>query len=106
VHDYLGMNARLQYEKGMLRDFGWMIMSKSVLEEAPADMDGEVEAPAAEHLFTGEIQRDKKHRRRSVSLFHILTARLLFLSNRARPAIQTAVTFSMHKDTGNRHRRL
>jgi hypothetical protein len=65
---------------------------ESVLDEAPVDMDGEAETPAAEHLFT--VQSDAPKVSKEVGdLYHSLTARLLFLSKRAQPEIQTAVAF-------------
>jgi hypothetical protein len=65
---------------------------ESVLEEAPSDMDGEAETPAAEHLFT--VQDNAPKVTKDIGdLYHSLTARLLFLSKRLQPEIQTAVVF-------------
>jgi hypothetical protein len=65
---------------------------KLVLEEALADMDGEVETPAAKHLFTMGSNAPKVTKE-VADLCHSLTVQLLFLSKRARPEIQTAVAF-------------
>jgi hypothetical protein len=58
------------------------------------DMDGETATPAANHLFevnekSGEIQLDPA----TADLFHHNVAKLLFLCKRARPDIQTAISF-------------
>jgi hypothetical protein len=55
-------------------------------------MDGEVETPGAEHLFTTGSNAPKVTKE-VADLCHSLTVRLLFLSKRARPEIQTAVAF-------------
>jgi Reverse transcriptase (RNA-dependent DNA polymerase) len=90
VHDYLGMTLDFSTDGCCVVRMDDYV--ESVLEEAPADMDGEVETPAADHLFN--VRTDAPKVTKEVGdLFHSLTARLLFLSKRARPKIQTAIAF-------------
>jgi hypothetical protein len=63
-----------------------------ILEELPEDMSGEAPTPAAMHLF----QVDPNAQKLDVAtkeMFHQNVAKLLFLSKRARPDLQTAVAF-------------
>jgi hypothetical protein len=90
VHDYLGMTLDFSTSECCIVRMDDYV--ESVLEEAPSDMDGEAETPAAEHLFT--VQDNAPKVTKDVGdLYHSLTARLLFLSKWARPEIQTAVVF-------------
>ena len=90
VHEYLGMT--LDYtEDGKVK----IIMKdyiKNMLAELPDDMSGESATPAALHLFTVNEKAEKLDEPTS-EVFHHHTAQLLFLSRRARPDIQTAVSF-------------
>jgi hypothetical protein len=91
THDCLGIT--LDYtEDGKVK----IVMKDCVeemLAEIPDDMDGKAGTPALLHLFTtrdepgGLLDEDRSE------LFHHHTAKLLFLSRRARPDIQTAVSF-------------
>jgi hypothetical protein len=90
VHEYLGMT--LDYtEDGKVK----IIMKDyitNMLAELPDDMSGESATPAALHLFTVNEKAEKLDEPTS-EVFHHHTAQLLFLSRRARPDIQTAVSF-------------
>ena len=89
-HDYLGMT--LDYStpgqcKIWMEDY-----ILDMLEDLPIDMQGHAATPAAHHLFNvGDnvelLDADK------AQAFHHNTAKLLFLSKRARPDIQTAVAY-------------
>ena len=62
--------------------------------EAPDDLDGEAGTPEALHLFTNARDEPGGLLDEAASeLFHHHTAKLLFSSRRARPDIQTAVSF-------------
>jgi hypothetical protein len=65
---------------------------EKMLEEAPSDMDGIAITPAADHLFTVN-NKPTLLSTKDGGMFHHLTAKLLHLSKRARPDIQTAVAF-------------
>ena len=65
---------------------------QDMLDELPSDMDGESATPAGEHLFTvneNPVPLDEA----TSQMFHMNTAKLLFLSKRARPDVQTAVAY-------------
>lgn len=91
VHDYLGMTIDYSVEgKVMIKMLDYVL---EILDEAPVDMNGEAVTPAAEHLFTlNEVDPEKLDEPGS-ELYHRLVAKLLFLSKRSRPDIQTAVAF-------------
>ena len=59
-------------------------------------MDGEVETPAADHLFDIRDNADKLDNDTS-ELFHSLVAKLLFLSKRARPRYTASGGLPHHK---------
>ena len=65
---------------------------EKVLGEMPDKMDGTATTPAASHLFQMQsdtiILGDKKR-----EFLHTTVAKLLFLCERGRPDIQTAVAF-------------
>jgi hypothetical protein len=93
VHDYLGITIDFS-EDGKVK----IIMEdyiKDMLEELPADMAGKAATPAADHLFTVNDKPVLLNKEKSdMSCFiHHHTAKLLFLSKRARPDIQTTVAF-------------
>jgi hypothetical protein len=90
IHDYLGMTIDFSCEgkvKFTMHDY-----IENVLYDAPASMNGTAATPAANHLF--EINAtSSKLCPEDAETFHHITAQLLYLSKRARPDIQTAVSF-------------
>ena len=91
VHEYLGMDVDLR-EKGKVI----VRMKKYIndmLQELPKDMDGISATPAAKHLFEVNDENPKYLEPERKQIFHHNVAKLLFLSKRARPDIQTAVAF-------------
>eukprot|EP00957_Ditylum_brightwellii_P125660 9578405-Ditylum_brightwellii.AAC.1 len=65
---------------------------RKMLDDLPDKFDGEAATPAANHLH--EVNADgTKLSDEDSELFHHNMAKLLFLSKRARPDIQTAVSF-------------
>jgi hypothetical protein len=90
IHDYLGMT--LDYSVPGEVTVRMDDYVRDLLDDAPDDMGGVANTPAADHLFT--INPEPKYLDAPTSdLFHSLTAKLLFLCKRARPDIQTAVAF-------------
>jgi hypothetical protein len=90
VHDYLGMT--IDYSVDGKVQITMVEYIKEMLEELPADMAGESATPAANHLFTireEPILLDEE----TSDKFHSYTAKLLFVSKRARPDVQTSVAF-------------
>jgi hypothetical protein len=90
VHDYLGMT--LDYsEEGKVK----IKMQDSIakmLEDLPDEMDGEAPTPAADHLFTIDEDSPKVDEKKA-QFFHTYVAKTLFICKRARPDLQTAVSF-------------
>lgn len=94
VHDFLGIDldysskgkvkvSQIKYLSGVLRDFN----SFEKIGEPAA-------TPAADHLFKVRDPEDARPlEQRRADVFHTTTAQLLFLSQRARRDIQTAVSF-------------
>ena len=91
VHEYLGMTIDFS-EKGNVK-FTMIDYIQEMLDEQPDNMDvGESVTAAAEHLFTVDEDGTKLNTADS-TIFHHMTAKLLFLSKRARPDLQLAVAF-------------
>jgi hypothetical protein len=90
VHGYLGMTIDFS-EKGK----GKFIMNdyvENLLDEVPKEMSGHAATPAANQLFTVKDKAEKISDEDSEK-YHRLTAKLLYLSKRARLDLQTAVAF-------------
>ena len=91
IHDYLGMvldytiDGKIQIK---MNDY-----VATVLEEAPLDMKGESATPAAAHLFEVNQTNATLLDAETADEFHHIVAKLLFLCKRARPDIQTSVSF-------------
>jgi hypothetical protein len=64
-----------------------------MLEEIPEDMRGEKQSPAQDHLFKVNEEDGVKLEEKNRAIVHCNTAKLLFLSQRARPDVQTATSF-------------
>jgi hypothetical protein len=63
-----------------------------ILDEFPGDMEGMAVTPAAANLFA--VRDDvKRLDDKCAETYHHLTAKLLYLCKRARPDLQTAVSF-------------
>ena len=91
VHDYLGMTLDFR-EKGVLKvDMSDYI--RAMIAEMPKDMLGRARTVAANHLFqTNEVDpvllsEEKKE------VFHHMVMQLMYLSQRGRPDLRTAVSF-------------
>jgi hypothetical protein len=65
----------------------------NILLEAREDMEGVATSPAAEHLFKVNDTDPDGLSEKDAQYFHTMTAKLLFLSKRARPDLQQAVAF-------------
>ena len=90
VHKYLGMTIDYS-EDGKVKLTMYEYL-EDILVEAPDDMDEIAVNVAGEHLF--KVNPDcKKLDHEIADYFHRTVARLLFASKRARPDLQTAVSF-------------
>jgi hypothetical protein len=90
VHEYLGMTIDYSI-RGKVK-ITMLDYIQNMLDELPADMDGESATPAANHLFQVNEEAEKLDED-DAQLFHHHVAKLLFLCKRARPDTQTAVAF-------------
>ena len=90
IHEYLGMTLNYSVPgKFTIRMDDYM---QGILNEAPADMDGAMLTPAAQHLF--EVDNAAKCLPpEKAELFHHLMAKLLFLCKCAWPGLQTTIAF-------------
>ena len=91
VHEYLGMT--IDYNvigKVQVKMFDYI---NNTVKELPSDMDGEAATPAPNHLFEVNHDNPTMLDKEQADLFHHHVAKLLFLCKRARPDIQTAVSF-------------
>jgi hypothetical protein len=91
IHEYLGMTIDFSTKgKVMIRMDDYV---DNILSESREDMNGVASSPAAEHLFeVNDVDPDLLPEK-DAQYFHTMTAKLLFLSKRARPDLQQAVAF-------------
>jgi hypothetical protein len=91
LHDYLGMTIDLSVKgKVMITMIDFI---EKMLEEVPDNMNGDKHAPAQEHLFKVNEEDAIKLEESKRMIVYCNTAKLLFLSQRARPDVQTARSF-------------
>ena len=93
VHDYLGMLIDYS-EEGKVK-FSMVDYISKMLMEMPDDdiFRGSAPTPAASHLFQVRSEGTEHLPKDKADVFHHMVAKLLFLSQRARPDIKTAVSF-------------
>jgi hypothetical protein len=89
-HDYLGMV--LDYSSAGSVKIDMTEYVKMVLHDLPKDMVGVASTPAALHLFTINPEAEKLNES-DKSLFVHYVMQLLYLSQRGRPDIRTAISF-------------
>jgi hypothetical protein len=90
VHDYLGMTLDFVTPGKVIvkmQDY-----NEEMLDELPPEFSGVATTPAADHLFRVNPDAEKLSTELS-DLFHHFTTKLLYLSKRARPDVQTTTTF-------------
>jgi len=90
VHEYLGMTIDFS-EKGKVK-FIMNDYAENLLDEVPKEMSRHAATPTANQLFSVNNKAEKISDENSKK-YHHLTAKLLYLSKRARPDLQTAVAF-------------
>ena len=90
VHDYLGMT--IDYSTKGKVQFRMADYVEGILDELPEEMNGTAVTPASNHLFNTRDDTEILDTKRA-DTYHHLTAKLLYLSKRARPDLQTAVAF-------------
>ena len=91
VHEYLGM--QLDFSTPQKVVFSMESYIEQVLLECPRGLgQGPASTPAAAHLFEVDVTA-KKLTDKARETFHHIMAQLLYLSKRARPDLQTAISF-------------
>jgi hypothetical protein len=66
---------------------------EEMLDELPLKFSGLSATPAADHMFRVDKDVEKLNEEKISDLFHHFTMKLLYLSKRARPDVQTAAAF-------------
>ena len=89
-HDYLGMI--LDFTTPGILEIDMSDYIQVILQDTPANLRGTSMVPAAKHLFTTHPDAPKISPQEQ-EIFHHLTMQLMYLSQRGRPDIQTAVAF-------------
>lgn len=89
-HEYLGMNVDVS-ESGKVRITIFQYIMET-LDESPPEFTGTSATSAGLYLFNTSNNTQKIDDMRA-GMFHHITAKLLYLSKRARPNIQLAVFF-------------
>jgi hypothetical protein len=91
IHDYLGMT--LDFSKPGEVTVTMIDYIKSILHDAPAEMRGRAATPAGNHLFqVNQVDPIRLGKEKAEIYVHIVM-QLLYLSQRARPDLRTAVSF-------------
>jgi hypothetical protein len=91
IHDYLGM--MLDYTEAGEVKVTMIDYIKMMLQDIQPDMIGKAATPAANHLFSVNTENPKPLNTEDTEYFVHLVMQLLYLSQRARPDIRTAVSF-------------
>ena len=89
-HDYLGMI--LDFTTPGILEIDISDYIQVILQDTPTNLQGTSVVPAAKHLFTTRADAPKISPQEQ-EIFHHLTMQLMYLSQRGRPDIQTAVAF-------------
>ena len=89
-HDYLGMI--LDFTTPGILEIDMSDYIQVILQDAPANLRGTSMVPAAKHLFTTRPDAPKISPQEQ-EICHHLTMQLMYLSQRGRPDIRTAVAF-------------
>jgi hypothetical protein len=90
IHEYLGMTLDFT-TKGKVK-IKMIDYAEKMIKDLPEEFDGEALTPAANHLFTVDDKQTKLDEKRA-QFFHTYVAKTLFLCKRARPDLQTVVSF-------------
>ena len=89
-HDYLGMI--LDFTTPGILEIDMSDYIQVILQDTPTNLRGTSMVPAAKHLFTTRSDAPEISSQEQ-ELFHHLTMQLMYLSQRGRPDIRTAVAF-------------
>ena len=90
IHEYLGMTLDFSEEGKFIVNTEEYI--DEILIGLPEDTNGVAITPAVDHLFKTCSDAPKLNKERA-ELFHRVTAQILFLAQRGRPDLRTAISF-------------
>ena len=90
VHDYLVMKLDFSSQGKFVIDMEQYL--NNILKDLPDDMNGLATTPAADHLFKVRDNAPKLNKE-NAELFHKVVAQLLFVAQRGRPDLRTAISF-------------
>ena len=96
VHDYLGMI--LDFSKPGELTIDMIDYIKTIIAGMPKDMEGTAKIPAGSHLFKvsdNPVLLDKE----TAEIYHRMVMQLLYLCQRGRPDVRTAVAFLTRRST-------
>ena len=89
-HEYLGMKIKITDDRKVEIDMRDQIYE--ILQDFSEEIEGVATSPAAKHLM--DVNTDgKKLGKKQKEEFHSTVAKLLYLERRARPDVETAVSF-------------
>ena len=91
VQEYLGMTLDFSERGRVVIKMSDYV--KTMLNDAPASMDGKAATPAAAHLFKMNTEDLKLLNKEKKELFVHLVMQGLYLRQRGRPDIRTAISF-------------
>ena len=91
VQEYLGMTMDFSEEGRVVIKMSDYV--KTMLNDAPSSMDGTAATPAAPHLFKVNTKDPKALDKERKDMFVHLVMQGLYLSQRGRPDIRTAISF-------------
>jgi hypothetical protein len=91
VHDYLGMT--LDFSKPGEVTITMINYLKGLLHDAPKEMRGSAATPAASHLFEVNQENPVLLGNEKADIYVHIAMQLLYVSQRARPVLRTAVSF-------------
>jgi Reverse transcriptase (RNA-dependent DNA polymerase) len=91
VHDYLGMI--LDFSKPGEITVDMVDYVKTILAEMPDDMEGSAKTPAPSHLFSVNEDNPILLEADKADVFHRMVMQLLYLCQRGRPDVRTAVSY-------------
>lgn len=100
AHDYLGMTIDFSSPGKVI--FRMDDCAKGILSEARDEpiMEGNATDPAAEHLFVVNNDNPDELSTDDAEHFHTMVAKMLFVSERARPDVQQAIAFLTTRVSG------
>jgi len=97
IHDFLGMNIIINEDRTVTIDMKESIQKViEFFEEYDNNIDPDTITPAAYYLFQVNDDAEELDKEKS-EVFHSTTAKLLYIMQRARPDIETAVSFLMKR---------